>query len=108
MWLVTLSIVMIGSTKWLDPNRCREFFDGIAKELGKDPLDPQTWESIHLATVCLAKKVRDYFTTTFPSAFLIMYVFNNNLKGGRHIQRCHGGLRKALMVAYPQVQFFRR
>ena len=79
-----------------DRKNCRTFFDEYAKEKGFDPIDTQQWYNTSLRELGL-RQVR--YTLVCGSELMI------GPQGGGQIGYWHGGFKKALRLAYPELQF---
>ena len=65
---------------WKDILNCRAFFHEFAMEQGFDPMEASNWYSVGLGDL-------------------------RNRKGGQSIHEHHGGLKKALQKAFPDLSF---
>lgn len=90
----------IRESKWKNGPTCREFFDHYAQTQGFDPLNPESWYAVNLQNMHRVKVSREPAGETLGQRVCFA-------QDGLAIQTQNGGFKKALLRAYPEVDFSR-
>ena len=78
-------------------DNCRELFLNFAKQKGFDPYQPENWYKVKCKQLLVSLPVGPTTTLCMP--------YQSHLQGGQQISFWHGGMKKALRLAFPEVTF---
>mgnify|MGYP006973206320 CR=1 FL=1 len=100
--LLTLTLTGTYRERFQEIKNCREAFMHFAEEKGFDPLKPENWYTSLSALRRLPVTNLFLFCTCFSLCVLTI-----SKKGAQEITYWHGGLKKALQLAFPDLSFGR-
>lgn len=99
LWSKSLLARRTPKRYWQNPQHCKQFFEEFAADHGFDPLDPESWYHAHF-NLMLGKRVQ------LASQHKALHHSNKrNAQGGYNIKEYYGGFKKALQLAFTDLQF---